>query len=79
MTQATIHGVRVAAAHDGSAELIVSIIYENGAVSEITLDEIAGASLMKNCDALDPAQLKGQSWTKVKQALSVSYNRFKNA
>lgn len=76
MTEAKIQGVRVAAAHDGAAELIVCIEYENGATSEVALDELASAHLMQSCNALAPEDLKGESWNLVKQALSVSYNRF---
>jgi len=73
---ASIQKVRIAAAHDGAAELIVSIVYENGAVSEITLDGHAGALLMESCAAHDPEDLVGQPWTVVKQALTAAYNRY---
>ena len=74
---AVIAGARVAAAHEGSAELVVSIRYSNGGSSEIVLDAVAAAALMQSCDATTLEQLKGQSWQKVKAALIESYNRFK--
>ena len=76
MSDAHIQKVRIAAAHDGAAELVVSIVHGNGAVSEITLDGHAGALLMENCAAHDPEDLIGQPWTVVKQALSAAYNRY---
>ena len=76
MSDACIQKVRIAAAHDGAAELIVSIVYGNGAVSEIALDGHAAALLMENCGAHDPEDLVGQPWTTVKQALSGAYNRY---
>jgi hypothetical protein len=78
VTEASIQKVRIAAAHDGAAELIVTIVYGNGAVSEIALDGHAGAILMENCAATDPEDLVGQSWTRVKQALVAAYNRYNN-
>ena len=76
MAQAKIKQARIAAAHDGVAELIVSIEYENGGISEISLDEMAGAALMKSCEAETLEDLTGQSWETVREALQVSYNRY---
>ena len=76
MSQATIKQARLAAAHDGEAELIVCLEYANGGTSEISLDQIAGAALMELCSANSLAELTGQSWERVKEALQVSYNRF---
>jgi hypothetical protein len=73
-----IVGVRVAAAHDGEAELIVTVGYENGGTSEIALDQMASASLMESCGAQTIEELEGQSWKKVREALLTSYNRFQN-
>ena len=73
---ATIKQARLAAAHDGVAELIVCLEYANGGTSEISLDQTAGAALMKLCAANSLAELSGQSWELVKEALQVSYNRF---
>ncbi len=76
MSQATIKQARLAAAHDGEAELIVCLEYANGGTSEISLDQTAGAALMELCAANSLAELTGQSWERVKEALQVSYNRF---
>jgi hypothetical protein len=69
----------VAAAHDGDAELIVRVGYANGGTSEITLDQMASASLMERCDAQTIDELEGHSWEKVREALLTSYNRFQKA
>ena len=76
MKQASIKTVRVAAAHDGDAELVVLVEYGNGGTSEIALDQIASATLMENCSAQSLEELIGHSWEKVREALLVSYNRY---
>jgi hypothetical protein len=75
-SQAQIVGVRVAAAHDGDAELMVMVGFGNGGTSEIALDQFASASLMEKCGAESLSELEGHSWEKVREALLVSYNRF---
>ena len=76
MTGAVIKSARVAAAHDGDAELIVNISYENGGTSEIALDQVASTALMENCKVTNLDDLEGHSWEKIREALQVSYNRF---
>ena len=76
MSEAVISAVRVAAAHGGEAELIVTLRHSNGGSSDVTLDAIAAAALLDSCDATDPATLTGQSWKRVRDALAVSWNRF---
>ena len=76
MTAAKIKDVRIAAAHQGIAELIVTVEYDNGGVSEIALDQIASGALMRSCHAESAEDLIGQSWELVRDALQVSYNRF---
>lgn len=76
MSGAVIDSARVAAAHEGDAELIVSIRYESGGTSEVTLDQIASAALMESCDARTLDDLKGHEWEKIREALAASYNRF---
>ena len=73
---ATIKGVRVAAAHDGAAELIVELEYESGSTHEVTLDEFAADALMKRCGATTADQLTGNGWEAVRDALEQSWNRF---
>ena len=76
MTAAKIKNVRIAAAHEGIAELIITVEYDNGGVSEIALDQVASGALMRSCDADSAEDLIGQPWELVRDALQVSYNRF---
>ena len=76
MEPAIIRDVRVAAAHEGIAELVVSIEYENGGTTEVALDQMATSALMDSCNASSIEDVKGQSWDKVRDALQVSYNRY---
>jgi hypothetical protein len=73
---ATIQQARIAAAHDGEAELIVRISYDSGGTSEVTLDHMASAALMESCQAETLKDLEGHGWEKIREALQVSYNRF---
>ena len=79
MTEATISSVRVAAAHEGVAELVVTLTHGNGGSSEVALDNLATSALLAGCDATDPDELIGVSWEKVRDALGVSWNRFNPA
>lgn len=73
---ATITGVRIAAAHDGDAELIVVLTFANGGNSLVTLDEYATRSLMAGANASHADQLIGLGWDRVRDALIASSNRF---
>jgi hypothetical protein len=79
MTEATITGVRIAAAHEGVAELVVTLTHDNGGSSEVALDTLATSALLADCNVSDPDELVGVSWQKVRDALSVSWNRFNPA
>lgn len=74
---ARIIEARVAAAHEGIAELIVRIEYDNGGTSEVALDQVASNALMTSCDAQSLDDICGHPWEKVRDALQVSYNRFR--
>jgi hypothetical protein len=73
---AVIEGARVAAAHEGHAELVVNIRYSNGGSSEVALGAAAADLLMQSCNATTLEQLKGQSWQKVQTALVESHNHY---
>lgn len=73
---ATIKSARVIAAHDGVAELIVTIVYANGGQTEVTLDATASDALMRSCNVTATKELTGHGWEKVRDALAVSYNRY---
>ena len=66
---AIIEKAVVAAAHEGMAELIVSIRYSNGGISDVALGAEATALLMESCGASTLEQLVGHSWRKVMAAL----------
>lgn len=73
---ARIKHARVAAAHEGIAEIIVSIEYDNGGVTELSLDSAAAEALMNSTRATSLDALIGTSWEHVRDALTVAYNRF---
>jgi hypothetical protein len=72
---ALICGARIAASHDGSAELVVELRYDNGGTTEVTLDQMAARALMENCRAISLDDLSGHTWHEVKRALEYSWNR----
>ncbi|MDA1075076.1 MAG: hypothetical protein O3A63_10005 [Proteobacteria bacterium] len=76
INQAAICSVRVAAAHEGVAELVVTLAHSNGGRSVVALDHLAASALLSACAANTPEQLIGESWSKVRDALGVSFNRF---
>ncbi len=77
MRPAVIKDAKVAAAHEGIAELIVSIEHDNGGVSEVALDQAAASALMRACRATTLEDVKGHPWERVRDALQVSYNRYR--
>ncbi len=78
MGKTVITGARVAAAHEGSAELVLTLGHENGGESEVTLDHIASDALMRSCHASRLEELEGHGWEKIREALKVSWNRFQS-
>lgn len=76
MSGAAIKRVEVAAAHDGDAELIVVLSFENGGESLVALDEYAARALLASCNAQTPDDLIGAGWEYVRDALVASSNRF---
>ncbi len=76
MAGAVISQVGIAAAHDGEAELVVTLTFANGGQSLVTLDEFAARTLLaiSNCNTAD--QLIGVGWDRVRDALIASSNRF---
>lgn len=75
MTGAVIASVRVGAAHEGVAELVVTLRHVNGGLSEVALDEVAAAALLAACKVTRPEELTGHGWERVRDALSASWNR----
>ena len=50
-----ITATRVAAAHDGIAELVVTLLHTGGGCSEVMLDEMAASALLRSCAASHPS------------------------
>ena len=67
--EAVIVGAEIGAGHDGAAELVLTLRYENGATAPVVLDAEAGFSLMRNCRAESLADLAGQSWRNLLEGL----------
>lgn len=76
MSDAVIHQARLAAAHDGEAELIVALRFANGAIDEVTLDEPSARALMQFCQAQSVDDLIGKNWQVVRDALTAGWNRY---
>lgn len=76
MSQATISHVQIAAAHDGEAELVVTLSFANGGQSLVSLDEYAASTLLAACAAELADGLIGASWEKVRDALVASSGRY---
>lgn len=79
MNMAVISGVQIAAAHDGDAELLVTLKYGNGGTTLITLDEYAVRALFDACGTSVPEDLIGASWEHVRDALIASSQRYAGA
>jgi hypothetical protein len=73
---AVVARARIAAAHEGVAQLVVTLEHEGGGASEVALDHLAASALLESCDATGPDGLIGAPWQKVRDALGVSWNRY---
>ncbi|MEM1231827.1 MAG: hypothetical protein AAGI15_14890 [Pseudomonadota bacterium] len=73
---ATITDVRLAAAHEGIAELVVILTHGNGGRSEVALDHHAANALLAEAGSEDLAALRGMGWQSVQRALAASWNRY---
>ncbi len=76
MSGAVISAVRLGAAHDGAAELVVTLRFDGGGETLVSLDREAAGNLMIACDARDADALVGQGWERVRDALEAASNRF---
>lgn len=79
MSHAVISAVRIAAAHDGEAELQVTLTFDNGGSSQVALDEYAARTLLEACRGKDPDDLIGAGWEHVRDALIASSTRYSAA
>ena len=76
MSGAVIQHIQVAAAHDGVAELIVTLQFENGGRSLVTLDDYATHRLMELSGVEKAEALEGTGWEHVRDALAASSARY---
>lgn len=76
MSGAKVSQVQIAAAHDGEAELVVTLSFENGGQSLVALDEFAARSLLASCAADSADGLIGARWEQVRDALVASSGRY---
>lgn len=67
-----IDAVSIGAGHDGQADLIVTLRFDNGRTSHVTLDTDAGLRLMRNCNAKDISELVGHSWHGILEGMTCS-------
>jgi hypothetical protein len=66
---AVIVGAEVCAGHDTTAELALSIRYENGAVGTIVLDADTAFDVLRACNVADVAALTGRRWRDILKEL----------
>ena len=76
MSGAVISRVQMGAAHDGDAEIVLTLRYDNGGETLVALDPHAAGHLMTACGAAHPDALLGQGWERVRDALEASANRY---
>jgi hypothetical protein len=76
MSGALISEVSLGAAHDGVAELVVTLRFDNGGETRVALDRHAADHLYTACGVRDSSALVGQGWERVRDALAASSNRF---
>jgi hypothetical protein len=74
--EAVIEAVRVAAAHDGDAELLVALRFRNGGLSHIALDAFAACHLLEAVGAASADALVGVRWEHVRDALAAASARY---
>ena len=75
---AFISATRIAAAHEGDAEMVVTLTHDNGGLSEVALDRYAVHALLQSSQAVDTDGLIGVGWEHVRDALSVAFNLYQN-
>jgi hypothetical protein len=69
MAEPRIAGASVVAGHDGEAQLVVRVRYENGALGSVTLDAACARKLLEDCAAESADDLCGQPWQRLLDVL----------
>jgi hypothetical protein len=65
-------GAEIGGGHDGQADLIVRLRFENSSESAVVLDTEAGLRLMRNCGAKHISELVGHSWRGILEGMTCS-------
>jgi hypothetical protein len=63
--EAVIVAAEIGAGHDGTAELILSVRYQNGVVGPVILDTGTAMRLMSNCGVSTIGELAGHPFQNV--------------
>ncbi len=69
MPEPVIVDAVVAPGHDGQAQLVVRVSYENGALGSVTLEADRARQLMEACAAESAEDLRGQPWQRLLDVL----------
>jgi hypothetical protein len=67
--EAVVIGAEIQAGHDGAAELVVRLRYENGVEGPVVLDPQTGFDLLKAAGAASLDELTGRSWPEILREL----------
>ncbi|MEM7097258.1 MAG: hypothetical protein AAF541_03290 [Pseudomonadota bacterium] len=65
----TIVDALITGGHEGTPELILKIEYENGVVSDVTMENEMGVKLLEHCGVDELPGLIGEPWNKVLEIL----------
>ena len=66
---AVVVAARAVAGHDGAAELLIDLRYENGVLGHVTLDAATGFELMAAAGAASFDALVGRPWREITKGL----------
>ncbi|MCR9277209.1 MAG: hypothetical protein NXH85_04475 [Pseudomonadaceae bacterium] len=69
MPEPVIVGASIAGGHDGAAELIVQVRFENGVVRDVAMENDTGLALMSVCGVHSIEELAGQPWQRFLEAV----------
>ena len=72
---ATVQDAKIAASHDGIAEVLLTIKHANGGLTQVALDYFAISTLMESCQVESIEGIIGTNWDKVRDAIQASHNR----
>ena len=71
--EAVISSVQLGAAHEGHAELLITLTYPTGGQTVVPLDPMSCAHLMDLADASQLEELIGTTWQLVRDAIQAAH------